>query len=296
MPKKQDLISKDIRNRWGRLYNLAWEYSDRFDCAQKWLQNLNEKLDMEQLSSEERTLRNNIVEFDIPQILEAVLRKRDIRFNTRDYHICSKIIDFQNAWHVQQKELYEVLIDGFSSRVLSQKDILWFVDWFDKTTNHQCKQFLFLRDALVACILSKLAETEDKQEGRSKSDSAENFRARVKIGNPPELKSSRELFIEVAMEIIKSLKEKLPQKQLQKIVNEIAGNSVEKDEEKPTELSVSSTEPVVVPHKIQSRGSRIIKYLKCVRSGRTPVWGQKAALNGSLLDLDREYPPSPFAE
>lgn len=48
--------------------------------------------------------------------------------------------------------------------------------------------------------------------------------------------------------------------------------------------------------KVQSRGSRIIKFIKYVRSGWTPAWGQKAALHGSLLDLDREYPPSPFAE
>jgi len=59
--------------------------------------------------------------------------------------------------------------------------------------------------------------------------------------------------------------------------------------------SFKSSGPVIVILKIQSRGPRIIKYLKYVRSGWTPAWGQKAALNGSLLDLDREYPPSPFA-
>jgi len=48
--------------------------------------------------------------------------------------------------------------------------------------------------------------------------------------------------------------------------------------------------------KVPSRGPRIIKFIKYVRSGWTPAWGQKAALHGSLLDLDREYPPSPFAE
>ena len=50
-----------------------------------------------------------------------------------------------------------------------------------------------------------------------------------------------------------------------------------------------------IEQRIVARGPRIIKYLKYVRSGWTPAWGHEAALHGLLLDLDREYPPSPFA-
>lgn len=52
-----------------------------------------------------------------------------------------------------------------------------------------------------------------------------------------------------------------------------------------------------IVREILVRGPRIIKFLEYVREkGRTPVWGQSAALHGQLLDLDREYPPTPFAE
>lgn len=94
---------------------------------------------------------------------------------------------------------------------------------------------------------------------------------------------------------------KLSTKSMIKILLEILNEKKlvlfeEKDRERPTESIMLSTEPVVVSHRIQSRGPRIIKFLKYVRDGWTPIWEQKAALNGSLLDLDREYPPSPFAE
>ena len=48
--------------------------------------------------------------------------------------------------------------------------------------------------------------------------------------------------------------------------------------------------------KVFVHGPRIIKFQEYVRQGRTPDWEYKAALHGLLLDLDREYPPSPFAE
>ena len=83
-------------------------------------------------------------------------------------------------------------------------------------------------------------------------------------------------------------------KQLRKVLEEIT-TSIKTAE--PSIASESrSGEPEEVKLKVQSRGPRIIKFIKYVRSGWTPAWGQKAALHGSLLDLDREYPSSPFAE
>lgn len=78
-----------------------------------------------------------------------------------------------------------------------------------------------------------------------------------------------------------------------RITDEVALEMGRKDEgsERPFERQAETE-----AEKVFVRSPRTINFLECVLKGKTPVWGHSAALHGQLLDLDREYPPSPFAE
>jgi hypothetical protein len=324
MNTEENLKREEIRGVWEDLLNVAWQHSDRFDRIRGRIEGLEHNGSTAQLSLEERELQNIKVTINIPRIQEGSRRGEDVQLNTTGYYISQEMLEFQSEWHSQQERFIRILIDGLSSGAVRQEEMSWFFTRLDATTGHHQRQLQSLVKSLNEHLTAGPSEKDGEGQSPPQLKSTKPPLARCVVTEPPELKSAGEVLREIASDMNASLKKiraeqraseearnkckrklSISEKRLESnnvLVRKKTGARVHAYADQGQEIE---SEQGAVAYGVQSEtarkrihmhGPRVIKFAQYVQKGRTPTWVHKAALHGLLLDIDREYPPSPFAE